>query len=425
MSADLTAPSAEQFSALLSGNETMLAAVFRDRYDALIVMAKEALGPDLEHFSGRVAQQAMLSGWSNRATFQNPTGLMSHIADAVRAEAAHQTRKHAALHQRSGGAAPKHVAVPSAEQAVTELLASLHAPTVDHAKALAEVEATSRANTVKHAKQIGQSGGWVKPTLLAVGLGAALWASIYFANLAGANNALDKVMAAEDTRKITARPGQRGNVTLADSTKVRVGSDSRVQVPVAYGTTMRAVDVTGAAEFSVGPDSLPFRVRAGQAIAETNGARLSVRAYPEDSTAAVSVSEGAVTVTLREGKGERKLAAGQAVFVAKDGAMTDLTGDAKDAAFSWNRDSLVFANVPVSGVLVELRRWFDSKPTLGDPALGARPVTMRVGLASSGDAIKALEAAAHLVVGFDKKNGMVFADAPAAPPAAPAKKKKK
>ena len=423
MSVDLTAPSAEQFSAFSSGDETMLAMIFRDRYDALLAVAKVELGPDLEHYSGRVAQQAMLSGWSNRATFQNPTGLMSHIADAVRTEASHQTRKHAALHQRGGGAAPRHVTVPSAEQAVTELLASLHAPIADHAKSLAEVEATSRANTAKHAKQIGRSGGWVKPTLLAAGLGAALWASIHFANLANANNALDKVMAAEDTRKISARPGQRGNVTLADSTKVRVGSDSRVQVPVAYGTTMRAVDVTGAAEFSVAPDSLPFRVRAGQAIVETNGSRLSVRAYPEDSTSAVSVSEGAATVTLREGKGERKLAAGQAVFVAKDGAMSDLTGDAKDAAFSWNRDSLVFANAPVSSVLVELRRWFDSKPTLGDPALGTRPVTMRVGLESSGEAIKALEAAAHLVVGFDKKNGMVFADAPPTP-VAPAKKKK-
>ena len=286
------------------------------------------------------------------------------------------------------------------------------------------MEATSRSNTAKHAKQIGNKGGWIKPTLLAIGLGAALWASIYFANIAGANNALDKVMASEDTRKITARPGQRGQVTLSDSTKVKVGSDSRVLVPAAYGTTMRTVDAFGAAEFTVAPGNLmPFRVRAGQAIIDATGTKLSVRAYPEDSTAAISVTEGSVMVTLREGKGERNVAAGQAVFVAKDGAMSDLTGDAKDAAFSWTRDSLVFANAPVSAVLVELRRWFDSKPTLGDPALGARPVTMRVSLTSSGDAIKALETVAHLVVGFDKKNGMVFGDAPATP-VAPAKKKK-
>lgn len=424
MSVDLKAPSADQFTAFSSGNEAMLATVFRERYDALVAMAKEALGADLEHYSGRVAQQAMLSAWTNRASLENPTGLMSNIASAVQKEAGLQIRKHAALHQRGAGAAPRHVVVPSAEEAVTELMATLHAPAADHAKALAEVEATRRSNTAKHAKQIGNKGGWIKPTLLAIGLGAALWASIYFANIAGANNALDKVMASEDTRKITARPGQRGQVTLSDSTKVKVGSDSRVLVPAAYGTTMRTVDAFGAAEFTVAPGNLmPFRVRAGQAIVDATGTKLSVRAYPEDSTAAISVTEGSVTVTLREGKGERTVAAGQAVFVAKDGAMSDLTGDAKDAAFSWTRDSLVFANAPVSAVLVELRRWFDSKPTLGDPALGARPVTMRVSLTSSGDAIKALETVAHLLVGFDKKNGMVFGDAPATP-VAPAKKKK-
>ncbi len=423
MSVDLIAPSAEQFTAFSSGNETVLTTVFRERYDALIAMAKEALGTDLEHFSGRVAQQAMLSAWTSRASIQNPTGLMSFIANAVRTEAAHQTRKHAALHHGGSGSAPRHIVVPSADQAVTEMMATLHAPTVDSAKSRAEVEATRRANTASHAKQIGKSGGMLKPALLVGGLGGALWASIYFANRAGANKALDKVMAAEDTRKITARPGQRGNVTLTDSTKVKVGSDSRVQVPLAYGRTMRTVDVAGSAEFTVALDSLPFRVRAGQAIVEATGTKLSVRAYPEDSTAAVSVDEGTVTVTLREGKGERKLGAGQAVFVAKDGVMSDLTGSAKDAAFSWTRDSLVFENAPVSTVILELKRWFDSKPTLGDPALGARPVTMRVSLTSAGDAIKALESAAHLLVGFDKKAGMVFGDAPPAPPA-PVKKKK-
>ena len=154
MSVDLKAPSADQFKAFSSGNEAMLATVFRERYDALVAMAKEALGADLAHYSGRVAQQAMLSAWTNRASLENPTGLMSNIASAVQKEAGLQIRKHAALHQRGAGAAPRHVAIPSAEEAVTELMATLHAPAVDHAKALAEVEATRRSNTAKHAKQI-------------------------------------------------------------------------------------------------------------------------------------------------------------------------------------------------------------------------------------------------------------------------------
>ena len=426
MSADLTAPSADQFKAFLQGDHASLLAIFRSRYNDLIAMAKESLGADLEHHSGRVAQQAMLGTWAQRASFQNPSGVASFLAEAVRAESAVQKKKHAALRQRDGAAAaPKHVSVPTVDEAVAQLQATLDAPPVDHDRARDESRMARKAHAAQHVQKVGASGGWVKPLLLVGGVGAALFAILKFADITGANSAIDKSLEADDTRDISARRGQRGNVPLSDGTKVQVGSDSHVKVPSNFaGVKFRTVGLAGSAEFTVAPGNpLPFEVRAGNAKIVATGTKFTVRAYPEDSTVAVGVTEGSVTVSLRKGKGEMKVAAGEGAFVAKDGAMSALTGDARDAAFSWTRDSLVFAGTPVSGVISELTRWFDSHPLLADPALGARPVTMRVGLASSGDALKALEAAAHLVVGFDKKDQVTLSDAPSAP-AASAKKKK-
>ena len=426
MSVDLKLPSAEQFKAFMQGDEGALVSLFRGQYDALIALAKEALGADLEHHSGRVAQQAMLATFGHRAGFQNPTGLVSYLSEAVRAESTVQKKKHAALRQRDGAApAPKHVSVPSVDEAVAQLQATLSAPPADHEKARDEARQAKKAHAAQHVQKVGKGGGWVKPTLLVVGVGAVLVAVLKYADITGANSAIDKSLEAEDARDISARRGQRGNVTLGDETKVKVGSDSHVKVPSDFGgIKFRTVGVAGTAEFTVAPGNpIPFEVRAGLAKFVATGTKFTVRAYPEDSTAAVAVDEGAVTVTLRKGKGEMKVAAGEAAFVGKDGTISALTGDAKDAAFSWTSDSLIFAAAPVNTVLTELARWFDSKPKLADPALGTRPVTMRVSLASSGDALKALEAAGHLVVGFDKKDQVMLSDAPPAP-AAPAKKKK-
>ncbi len=418
MSADISAPTAEQFAAFIKGDETTLATVYRERYAALINVAKESLGTDLTHFSGRVVQQAMLSTWTRRATFQNAIGMVSYLSEAVREESTMQKKKHASLRQRDGSSASSsHITIPTEEEAVAQLKAAMHAPPVDHEASRAASRAAQKAHAAEHVQKVGKSGGWVVPTVLIVAVAGGLFGILKYANMKGADEAVSKALSADDARDISARRGQRGNVTLGDDSKAKLGSDSHVKVPAKFGTTMRTVAVQGAAEFTVAQGNpMPFEVRHGTTSITATGTKFSVRAYPEDSTIDVGVDEGAVLVRVKDGKDARKVAAGAALHIAKDGTMSDLSGDAKETALSWTRDSLVFVDTPVSVVVSELVRWFDSKLSLGDPALGARKVTMRTSLTSSGDALKALAAAAHLMVGFDKEDKVVLSDAGAAAP---------
>jgi ferric-dicitrate binding protein FerR (iron transport regulator) len=130
----------------------------------------------------------------------------------------------------------------------------------------------------------------------------------------------------------------------------------------------------------------------------------------------VSVDEGTVSVRVKDESGDTPLAAGKALLISRDGKVTPIDDNARDQAFAWMRDSLTFTNVPVSVILPELNRWFDLKAKLADPALGARAVTLRVGLSSSGEALNALAQAAALTIGFDKEEKVVLSDNPTPAP---------
>ena len=414
-----------QFTAFTAGDEQALARLYRAQYDGLLAAAGEALGPDLAHFSGRVAQRAMLAIWQGRGQFQNVDGLTSALREATLEEATVQRRKHSALHHgHASGDRKSHVSALSADQAVAQLLSELHVEKADHAKSLSEVKEAQKHHAAQHVQAVGKGGGWKMPVALVVVLGTVIVLGMQWANKSGVEVAVTKALAAEDARTLSSQRGQRGTVDLSDGSKAKIGLDSRLRLPVEFGTTMRTLQLTGTASFTVAAGQpLPFTVRAGNAIITAAGTRFTVRAFEEDSAVVVGVEEGSVSVRVKDKSGETALEAGKAVRVSTDGTVQPLDDAARAVALSWVRDTLDFVNAPVSVALPELIRWFDLRASLADPALGTRTVTMQVGLQSSGDALKALATAANLSIGFDKDDKVVLTDAGAAPAAAPAKKK--
>ena len=116
-----------QFSAFKAGDEKTLTTLFRAHYDKLVAKAGEALGSDLEHFSGRVALQATMVTWARRADFGNANGMVSAWEEAIREEAAQQQRRHAALHHGSSSSSKAaHITVMSTDEAVAQLQSALH-----------------------------------------------------------------------------------------------------------------------------------------------------------------------------------------------------------------------------------------------------------------------------------------------------------
>ncbi|MBL0172065.1 MAG: FecR domain-containing protein [Gemmatimonadaceae bacterium] len=406
-----------QFTAFKGGDEKALTGVFRSQYDTLVAQAREALGPELAHFGGRVAQQAMLGTWARRAEFDSAAGLMSALQEAIVGESGQQRRRHAALHTRQGGAShAPHVSAMSADEAAAKLMEALHPAPVDHAKAVDEVAAARKHHAAQHVNKVGKGRGWKGPTALIAVLGVVIVYGMKMLNEGGVDIAVTKALAADDARTLSSQRGQRGTVDLSDGSKAKIGSDSKLRLPVEFGGTMRTLQLTGTASFTVAAGQpLPFTVRAANVIITATGTQFTVLAYEEDSAVVVSVDEGSVSVRTKDVNGETSVAAGKAVRVAMDGSVKDLDDATRSQTFAWVRDTLSFTNTPVKVVLPQLGRWFDVKASLADAALGERPVTMVLGMQSSGEALKMMATAANLVIAFDKDDKVVLRDAGPAP----------
>ena len=411
----LTPPDSTQFHALTAGDEHALASMYRSNYDALVAQARDNLGADLAQFSARVAQQAMLDVWVKRTTIADPQAFIDALNDAVRTESDLQRRKHAALHHGShapSSAASSRAQVPDAEAAVEKLLSDLHAPASNHAQALTEAAEARKHATAAHVQTVGSSKGWVKPLVIVAVLGGIIIAGMRWLGDSSADVAATKALQAENARALGAQRGQRGAVRLSDGSQTKIGSDTHIKLPADFGGLVRTLQLKGAASFTVAPGGkLPFEVRAKNAIISATGTAFTVRAYDDDPSVIVVVDEGSVSVRSKEQGTASDVVAGKAVRVNSDGTVQPADEGQKAMASSWLSDSLVFIDAPASVVLSELVRWFDLKALLGDSALGARPVSMRIGLKSSGDALKALARAAKFTVGFDKKQNVVLTDA--------------
>ncbi len=405
-------PAAPPYSPISADEELELTRSYRAKYDALLAEAKAALGRELEHYGGKIAQAAMLDVWARRAEFTSPGAFDDALHEAVRAEAAVQQRKHAAFHQHGAVRVP-HVKPLSADEAVAQLVATLHEKPIDHDAALAAAREASKHHAAEHVQHVGRSTSWKWPAIGVVVLAVAIYAASNFVSEVGGESAVRKALAAEDARSLSAARGQRGNVELADGTRARIGSDSRIRMPQAFGTTMRTAEVEGTAAFTVAAgQEQPFTVWAGNAIVTATGTRFTVRAFSDEQQVVVGVDEGSVSVRVKDEREATDVSAGQAVRVSRTGEITGIDGAAKDHALAWVRDSLAFTDTPAREVLSELSRWFGLNASFADSTLASRPVTMRLGLESSGDALQQLAKVAGATVGFDNQQRVVLSAAP-------------
>jgi ferric-dicitrate binding protein FerR (iron transport regulator) len=359
----------------------------------------------------------MLDSWEARERFANPVAFSAFLEEAVRQEADIQRRKHAALRHRDGQTR-HHVDVPSIDEAVKTLIAELHAPPVDHAQALEEARATKRAHTKEHVERVAEKPRWLLYGGIALVATLAIVGVQRFLDRAGSEVAVDRALKGEDVQYVSSNKGQRGSLTLRDGTRVTMGSETRMTIPDEFGGAQRTVQIEGTATFIVTPSGNPntpaFAVRAGSVTATATGTVFTVRRYLEDSAVVVQVTEGSVSVKDKETDGAQVVNAGEAVRFA-NGAFSPLTGVARDVALAWTRDSIVFDNAPLKTVVPELVRWFGMNAALVDNTVGDRPVSMRVALNSSGDATKALTAAADLAITFGKDDRIEFTAAPVKP----------
>ena len=157
-------------------------------------------------------------------------------------------------------------------------------------------------------------------------------------------------------------------LTLADSTRVWMNSDSELRYPSRFEGGERRVSVTGEAYFQVAKDeSLPFIVEAGGAAVRVTGTEFNVMAYPDDGCVETTLVSGGVDVEAN-GQTRRVAPGSQAVY---DKASGSLDVRAVDLALytSWKDGLFEFRDMPLGAVARQLERWYDVEILFADPAV--------------------------------------------------------
>jgi Fe2+-dicitrate sensor, membrane component len=172
--------------------------------------------------------------------------------------------------------------------------------------------------------------------------------------------------------------GQRTAILLADGTRAVLSVESRLRVPATYGNRSRDVYLDGEGFFEVIHDSkMPFRVHTARALAEDLGTAFVVRAYPEDSTTTVVVTEGKVALRASDEGADRgaELTRGQLGQLDPSGVVNIVQHVDVERYLAWRQARLVFKRTPLAQVARELERWYDIDITLADSSLASVPVT--------------------------------------------------
>jgi transmembrane sensor len=174
--------------------------------------------------------------------------------------------------------------------------------------------------------------------------------------------------------------GQRTTVTLDDGTRVSLNGASRLRYAASYGRRNRDVELEGEAYFEVKHDERrPFRVHTRNGIAEDLGTRFTVRAYADQSSIEIAVSEGVVGLRRDTVAGSPavRLEAGDLGVLPANGSPSVFHPASLDRYTGWTTGTLVLDGVPLRQAAKQIERWFGVQIVIEDSALAARPVFAR------------------------------------------------
>ncbi len=414
MPASLAPITPELFADFKGGKETALEQFFRANFEAITQEANEKL-EDIAA-AQKVAASAFLDVWDRRAKLESPAQLASMLHDAVNGEAVHEQRRRAAAHHMAGNHARAHeTAVPeTVDQWWVKVAGVLHAAHADPAEAARKRAEHSRHEAAAHMKKVARpkrTGFYVLLVLLlALAAGIPLW---YLNKGADATKA-GQLLGQEDAKSMRSRDGQRGTVTMEDSTVVRLGSSSMVKYTASYPLDARAMQIIGAAAIKAPASNTPLLVKVGNTWVDVSDAEFVGRSFPEDSSAAMLKTLSG-TITVRAGKEIKQLEAGSTLLVLSNGTFMDLSEDRAKFGFSWVDGNFVSEHQPLRKVLVEMKRVFALEIVPKDTSFLDRPVSMTAMLDSTRAAVAALEEGGAVKVTLVAEGKATLVDAASAP----------
>lgn len=227
--------------------------------------------------------------------------------------------------------------------------------------------------------------------VIGVGLAASLiWGFVYFGNAIKRSPDSTRAFSVYPSTYTTGN-GERGTITLPDSTVVVLNVGSRLEVDSDFARGRRVVRVEGEAFFAVTHhQKSPFVVRAGNTSTRVLGTSFIVRKYPEDTVALVAVRDGKVMV-------ESSVVTANEEVRATLGFTSPVTTTSA-TRFTFTQGILSIGETSLVDAIPQLNRWYNVDIRLGDPTLAARRIEGQFAAGSLTDLAGNLEWAFNLAV---------------------------
>ena len=155
--------------------------------------------------------------------------------------------------------------------------------------------------------------------------------------------------------------GQTQSIELADGSTILLNADSKLFVKEGFNGEDRQVELQGQAYFQIAKNpNKPFIIQTGEVRTQVLGTAFSLKAYPDDPSVHIAVSEGKVKFFENESNSIELTAEKAATFDRDDKAITATEFDA-ESSFSWKENRLSFSKTPFKEVVRTLERKYGVK----------------------------------------------------------------
>lgn len=181
---------------------------------------------------------------------------------------------------------------------------------------------------------------------------------------------LDRAFMARSATTVEAPPGRKAHLTLPDGTAVWLNSDSRLRYAAGFNAVNRLVELDGEAFFRVTKNRRkPFIVRTSGVDVTARGTSFDVSAYADDPNTSVSLLEGSVWVSGRDGTRIADLHPNELAVIPRGTLRCTLYREDAEIYRAWVHDQLDFHNADIFQIVRKLERWYGVGITL----VGADP----------------------------------------------------
>lgn len=182
---------------------------------------------------------------------------------------------------------------------------------------------------------------------------------------------------AQSINVIEVPKGQRSTITLSDGTKVWLNAESRLTYPANFAARNRLVKLEGEGFFEVEHNEHhPFIVRTDDIDVTVLGTKFNVEAYAAEITY-VTLAEGKVEVCTSDGLNKVILDPRDQVSYSKTEGFTIMHNVNTDLLKAWSTGEFSYINKPLSYIVKDLERRFDTLIRITDKELETEPFNCR------------------------------------------------